>query len=114
VNYFLYRNVTATVVVLLGAIVLVLFPARHLQLVPGLLLLWGELVLALGADRVAHSLTKRAIALKGIQAEQNPGARKMYANSCSTGRLKMYEGTAKKIATVIIAGLSPMNRLRIL
>ncbi len=79
VNYVLFRNAAAVAVVLLGVALFLFFPALYVQLALGLTFLWGEIAIGFAANRAAHALTKMGIALKGIEGEQNPTARKMFA-----------------------------------
>lgn len=78
-NYALFRNVAAVAVVSSGVALFLFFPAWYVQLVPGLASLWGEIAVGFAANRAAHALTKRGIALKGIEGEQNPTAKRMFA-----------------------------------
>ena len=103
-NYILFRNVAAVAVVLLGVALFLFFPVLYVQLVPGLVFLWGEIAVGFAANRAAHALTKRGIALKGIEGEQNPIAKRMFATGNFT---KLYLAYGLVFASgVVLTALS--------
>lgn len=54
-----------------------LFLNSYVPLLPGLAILWTEIGLGIIASMVAHYLTKRAVAMKGVGIEQNAVMRQM-------------------------------------
>jgi len=73
-----------------GVAVFIILPTWFVSLVPGLVVLWGEFAVGIAANRIAHQLTKEAIALKGIDIEQNPLTRTMFRRGDFGLLLKIY------------------------
>lgn len=72
--------VTIGYAVLAIAIGLIFFLNSYVTLLPGVIIIWGEIVVGLLANRVAYRLTRRAVALKGLAIEQNSIMRGMLAS----------------------------------
>jgi hypothetical protein len=77
-NFVLFRNVGTAVIVMLSVGMIIWIPLLYVQLVPGLVVMWGEIVVGLAANRVALHLTRKGIALKGIEGEENSITRRMF------------------------------------
>jgi hypothetical protein len=90
VNYQVFRYGSAVLVVLLAVGIVLFFPNLYVKLVPGLVILWGEIVVGFAANRVALRLTKRGIALMGIEGEQNRTVRQMLQTGSFTRLYLLY------------------------
>lgn len=77
VEFVKFRNTMAIVVVVAGIVILFFFPQTYLPLATGLSILWGEMALGIAASITAHLLTLRAVAMKGVEIEQNPYTKRM-------------------------------------
>lgn len=78
VNYPNFRRlsiVTTFAVALLG---ILLLRDVFLPVATGLILVWVEIGLTIASNVGALLLTRRAVSMKGIDIEENPGVRKMF------------------------------------
>ena len=89
-NFVQFMSLIMVGTAALGGVVFALLPSWFVGLVPGLIVLWGELAVGIAANRVAYRLTKEAIAIEGVGIEQNPLARSMFRNGNFAPLLRVY------------------------
>ncbi len=77
-DFVKFRNATAIAVTAAGVVILLYFPRIYLPLFSGFTILWGELALGLAASITARRLTVKAVAMKGVEIEQNPFTKRMF------------------------------------
>jgi hypothetical protein len=89
-KYSTFQAINVASVVTVAVAILLFFPLLYVQLVPGLVILWGEIAVGILANRVAFILTKRGVTLIGVKGEQNPVMRNMLTSGDFTKLYLVY------------------------
>ena len=95
-EYKTFHRLSIVTVLGLAAVMIVFFRDFLFAVMLGIELLWIGIIIALVSKFGAIILTKRAIAIGGIQVERNPAAREMFAR----GNLTPYYRSVSLIAGI--------------
>lgn len=79
VDYSTFRRLSIVTVFGLAVIMIAFFRTVLFPILQGLVILWIGIGLALASNIGAFVLTKRAVAMQGVEVEGNPDAKEMFA-----------------------------------